>query len=46
MQSVEYSTIISILKTMNKKIWAIVLAVAGVIAAAGLVFALVSKKRR
>lgn len=30
---------------MNKKIWAIVLAVAGVIVAAGLVFALVSKKR-
>lgn len=30
---------------MNKKIWAIVIAVAGVIAAAGLVFALVSKKR-
>lgn len=30
---------------MNKKIWAIVLAVAGVIAVAGLVFALLSKKR-
>ena len=30
---------------MNKKIWAIVLAVAGMIAAAGLVFALLSKKR-
>ena len=30
---------------MNKKIWAIVLAVAGVIAAAGLVFAFLSKKR-
>ena len=30
---------------MNKKIWAIVLAVAGVITAAGLVFALLSKKR-
>lgn len=30
---------------MNKKIRAIVLAVAGVIAAAGLAFALVSKKR-
>lgn len=30
---------------MNKKIWAIVLAVAGMIATAGLVFALLSKKR-
>lgn len=32
-------------KDMNKKIWAIILAVAGVIAAAGIVFALVSKKK-
>ena len=30
---------------MNKKIWAIILAVAGVITAAGIVFALVSKKK-
>lgn len=30
---------------MNKKIWAIVLAVAGVIAAAGIVFAFMSKKK-
>lgn len=31
---------------MNKKIWSIILAVAGVIAAAGIVFALVSKKKQ